>query len=114
MDAPHYLRFARTLALATTIALPACSGADASTEEETPGAPTSKAPSSAAVVPATEAPTAAAPPAPAGPIGPVSPTAAEFVETEASAATDPQPDAGSYQGHSSGPLPPPEMPACFA
>ncbi len=30
MTRPHYLRFARTLALATTITLPACSGADAS------------------------------------------------------------------------------------
>ena len=103
MDAPHYLRFARNLALATTIALPACSGADATASVEEVAKPVTSPKSVTSAVETAAAPTA--PPRDALVAAPIDPIAAEIL------ATDAPPDAGSYQGHSSGPLPPPEMPA---
>ncbi len=100
---PHYLRFARALALATTIALPACSdgdAADASDEEGNPVGPVATATPlepGAGASQRTGADGVAAPLAP-----PVAMTTPE--EPDAGA------DAGTY-GKSSGPLPPPEMPA---
>jgi hypothetical protein len=98
---PHYLRFARTLALATTIALPACGGS----EEPAPQPDEQRQP------PATTATTSAP-----------APTASTTAGTGGVAAAEPtveQPDAGASadasSGHVlSGPLPPPEMPASLA
>jgi hypothetical protein len=95
---PHYLRFARTLALATTIALPACGGS----EDPAPQPEEHRQP------PATTATTASAasavPTAGTGGVAAAEPTLAE----DAGASPD-----ASY-GHVSGPLPPPEMPASLA
>lgn len=98
MDArtPHYLRFARTLALATTIALPACGAADdgAATDEE-------------------DHPTSAATPPPDARPAPTAVTSLPIAATPA--ATPPDSDAGSGDHpFMSGPLPPPEMPSSLA
>jgi hypothetical protein len=107
MDArtPHYLRFARTLALATTLALPACSddgGSAVTTDDE--GAPPTTVTSSPAARLDSDAVVAPAL------------ARAEAEEALPTAAAEPESDAGaeadaSYAGKSSGPLPPPEMPA---
>jgi hypothetical protein len=101
MDArtPHYLRFARTLALATTLALPACSddGGSAVTTDDEGAPPTTARLDSDAVVAPTRALAAAEE---------ALPTAAAEPESDAGAEAD-----ASYAGKSSGPLPPPEMPA---
>jgi hypothetical protein len=98
--APHYLRFARALALATTIALPACSDGDvtASEDEGNPAGPiaagTAEAPgagTSTGMEPRTAA---------------TAPPAATAMPDELDAGVD-----GPSYGKSSGPLPPPEMPA---
>ncbi len=101
---PHYLRFARRLlALATTIALPACSDGDvlaASVEEGNPAGPVGTATPPEPSAGASQRARMDGVEAPLAP--PVAATAPE------------EPDAGAdagYYGKSSGPLPPPEMPA---
>jgi hypothetical protein len=104
---PHYLRFARALALATTIALPACSDgdvSDASEEESSPGGPVA---------------TSTTAPGTGGSAGTGTGTGTDIVKPPVAppiaTATSEPPDAGAdanpYYGKSSGPLPPPEMPA---
>lgn len=111
MDArtPHYLRFARSLAMATTLALPACAGPDDpaaadgqgdETSTTTTGTGAGAGPSaSAAPTATTPGPTAWAVPSPV-------PTA--NAESDAGAAGDASP------GFSSGPLPPLDLPASMA
>ncbi len=92
---PHYLRFARSLALATTMALPACSDADAPVAADDAGAAIEHA-DSGARADANEAPARDAAPSP----------------TPVVEATDAAAD--GHAGKISGPLPPPELPAAFA
>ncbi len=116
MDArtPHYLRFARTLALATTLALPACAdeGAAVTPDEASGEAPVEQGarPDPAAAPTARLA--ADAIPTPAA-------TSATDTATDTETAENDESDAGaegdaSYAGKSSGPLPPPEMPSLGA
>jgi hypothetical protein len=106
MDArtPHYLRFVRTLALATTLALPACGDADDSTPSDDPAdqATTSASSGSGPAATATM-PTAA-------PTGTATMTAAatDIAVEDAGTRSDASP------GFSSGPLPPLDMPASMA
>src|SRR4051794_32291406 len=92
------VKFARSLALATTLALPACSDAD----------PTPSTPSAPAPEPGTAASSAPAPSAP---------RAESTADPKVASDTK---DAGSGDGavidagRISGPLPPPELPASFA
>jgi len=100
---PHYLRFVRTLALATTLALPACAddGGTVTTDEEGARPDTSARPETPLDT-ETMAPPAAARPS----------VAAETAEPTATAESDAGAEGdASYAGKSSGPLPPPEMPA---
>jgi hypothetical protein len=86
---PHYLRFARSLALLTTLGLPACSsgdGADDTKTEKTPAATSVDVPPS--------------PPAPA----PAPAASASASTTDDAGTSDASP------GKVSGPLPPPELP----
>jgi hypothetical protein len=93
---PHYLRFARTLALATTLALPACSdGGDSSAADDqgdATGSTTTSAGTGASTTPS------------------ATPTVATVPTTRVLH------DQGAYGagGKVSGPLPPPEMPASMA
>jgi hypothetical protein len=105
---PHYLRFARTLALATTLALPACADAGGNVALDDEAAPTGTTPPT----PARSAePSALAAPPPA----PTATTTETETTTTTTATATAESDAGaeadaSYAGKSSGPLPPPEMP----
>lgn len=93
---PHYLRFARTLALATTLALPACSdGGDSSATDDQGDTTTSTTTSAGTGTATTPSPT---------------PTVATVPTTIA----PPDQGAGGSPGKVSGPLPPPEMPASMA
>jgi hypothetical protein len=94
---PHYLRFARTLALATTLALPACSdGGDSSaTDDQQADQSESTATSSGTGAPTT-------------PIAITIATPTPTVIAPHDAGT------GGSPGKVSGPLPPPEMPASMA
>jgi len=95
---PHYVRFARSLALASTLTLPACSSPAPEPPASTGEAKEAPSPDTAAAV-ADAAPATDAAPAPAAD---ATPPAAH--------------DAGgdALPGRVSGPLPPPELPASFA
>lgn len=98
---PHYLRFARALALVTTLALPACSSSDPSSDGQTKN---DKAPAAASNDP----PPASSPaPAPSG----EQPVAAR---ADAGASTADAGDGDGSPGKISGPLPPPELPSELA
>ncbi len=91
---PHYLRFARTLALATTLALPACSdGGDPPATDDQGDDMESTATSSGTGTPTT-------------PIATATPMPTVIAPHD--------PGAGGSPGKVSGPLPPPEMPASMA
>jgi hypothetical protein len=94
---PHYLRFARTLALATTIALPACGGS----EDPAPRPEEQRQPPATTTATTSEPAPAAGTTAGTGGVAAAEPPVAD----DAGASPD-----ASY-GHVSGPLPPPEMPA---
>lgn len=96
---PHYLRFARTLALATTLALPACSDGGDSTATDDQGDATGSTTTSAGTGTSTT-PSAT-------PIVALVPTAIAPLNTGAGGG-------GGSPGKVSGPLPPPEMPASMA
>lgn len=92
---PHYLRFARTLALATTLALPACSdGGDSSATDD----PQAEQGESTATSTGTGTPTT--------PITTATPMPTVIAPHDAGT--------GGSPGKVSGPLPPPEMPASMA
>jgi hypothetical protein len=100
IDTPHYVRFTRALAIAATLALPACSS-----ESTSPGDGDAST---------TGAPVAANPrctPAKDAPATPVEDDDDAGVVPVADAAPVETPDAG---GSPSGPLAPPELPASFA
>jgi len=112
---PHYLRFARTLALATTLALPACVGAEDPAATDGQGGPTTTTTTGSGADPsATAAPTATATPTAA-----TLPTDRTIMVVTGIGPTNlnTDMDAGTSDaspGFSSGPLPPPEMPASMA
>src|SRR3954470_24750845 len=91
----HYVKFARSLALTSTLVLQACSGS-----------PDTGEPGDQPPPPAPPAPTATTPGDPSARHGAAA--AAAFPASDADAG--PPPDAGFV----SGPLPPPELPASFA
>jgi hypothetical protein len=94
---PHYLRFARTLALATTLALPACSdGGDSSATDDAPAEQTESTATSSGTGSSTT------------PIAITTATPMPTVIAPQNAGT------GGSPGKVSGPLPPPEMPASMA
>lgn len=95
---PHYLRFARTLALATTLALPACSDGGDSSATDDHGDETGSTATSSGTGSATT-------PSPIATVTTVPTTIAPH---------DKDPGAGGSPGKISGPLPPPEMPASMA
>lgn len=92
------VKFARSLALASTLVLPACSG----TADPTP-APETAPPAPAKAAETTPGPTEAAP-------DPSNTAAAGSSADDAGALAD---ATGGDAGHISGPLPPPELPASF-
>ncbi|MEP7122370.1 MAG: hypothetical protein ABJE95_15720 [Byssovorax sp.] len=97
---PHYLRFARTLALATTLALPACSdGGDSSATDDQADPVESTTTSSSSSTGTTTPPVASATPR-------ANVSAAPFAKDVGIG--------GASPGKISGPLPPPEMPASMA
>lgn len=99
---PHYLRFARTLALATTLALPACSdGGDSSATDDHHADQTESTATSSGTG------------APGATTTPIAITIA--ITTPMPTVIAPH-DAGTggSPGKVSGPLPPPEMPASMA
>jgi hypothetical protein len=113
MDAhtPHYLRFARALALATTFALPACSGADAPSENAAGGDEELSPPTAGSTTTTTDTGASQgkhemslAAPVPSAPSSTGSGDPAEVQDAGADAS----------HGFVSGPLPPPEMPTWLA
>jgi hypothetical protein len=98
---PHYVRFARSLALASTLTLPACSSP--APEPPPAGGETKEAPS-----PDTAAALADAAPDAETPVA----DAAHAIDATPPPAYDAGGDA--LPGKTSGPLPPPELPAGFA
>jgi hypothetical protein len=100
---PHYLRFARALALATTIALAACSDGEVTVAGEEESSPAPVASGANTTAPGT---------GPSAGMG--SDTDLAVIAPPMVTATAEPPDAGAdaspYYGKQSGPLPPPEMP----
>lgn len=95
----HYVKFARSLALTSTIVLQACGGAGESGESQDGTDPPAPSGNAAGPRMVEAAPVAAASPAPTPSL------------------PDVAPDAGAGDadgGFVSGPLPPPELPASFA
>ena len=98
----HTVKFARSLAMTSTLVLGACGGAAESGDD-------------AADDPAPVATAEPATPAHAVRVAPVAPMAAAGNPKTLTVTTPaPDPSGGPPSGHLSGPLPPPEMPASFA
>ena len=120
---PHYVRFARSLALTTSLVLPACGGSvDPSVTSDPAATREPTEPSASNTRPTSTDNAGAAPAAPSpsvGPIGLAHTAEREALQTFAVADDAAAPPDASYanpyatdagQAFKSGPLPPPELP----
>jgi hypothetical protein len=101
---PHYVKFARSLALTSTLVLGGCIASPETGEPSDEPAPP----------PAAPAPSDAAPRHKAGDARGVVTVVEPLRLAPAPAPQSDDHDAGPSPGHVSGPLPPPELPASFA